>query len=79
MSMQETAAPPLLSIQGETADGAECFLLVGREVGGPRIQLMTLVDGREPHAVDFGPEAAALLHARLGALLEGEPETASRH
>jgi hypothetical protein len=60
-----------------TPTGDEGTISVGREKHGQTLQLMTLVEGSGPMFFTLSREAAAGLHAWLGATLSipaGEPD-----
>jgi hypothetical protein len=68
----------------ETPTGDDGQLLVGRQMNGPHIQIMALVEGSPPAHYDMTREAAASLHAQLGSVLaspasEPDPPSASAH
>ena len=59
-------------VRGETPSGEKGFIMLGREVGGPAIQVMLVIERKEPAALDLDAEAAASLHAQLGAMIEAK-------
>ena len=60
-------------VRGETPDGEEGVVMLGRQIGGPgapALQLTILVPKQGRLSLDLKPHSAAVLHAQLGAMLD---------
>ena len=60
-------------VRGETPEGDDGVVMLGRQIGGPgapALQLTILVPTKGRLSLDLKPESAAILHAQLGAMLD---------